>query len=68
MRRVGKNAYCFFCGVPFEAGQVWPRLDPSALPPAIPNAEVMERLVVHGPTELAFALHTRAAAAFFARA
>lgn len=45
-----------------------PCLDPSALPPAVPNAEVMERLVVHEPTELAFALHTRVAAAFFARA
>jgi ADP-ribose pyrophosphatase YjhB (NUDIX family) len=36
------------------------------LPPFVPNDEATERVVLHGPTELAFPLHTEAVQAFFA--
>ncbi|MDX6742351.1 NUDIX domain-containing protein [Actinocorallia sp. A-T 12471] len=45
-----------------------PPLTASALPPFVPTGETSERVVVPGPRELAFPLHTRAAERFFARA
>ncbi|ROO84842.1 ADP-ribose pyrophosphatase YjhB (NUDIX family) [Actinocorallia herbida] len=44
-----------------------PALAASALPPFTANAEATERVVIDGPRELAFPLHTRIAEAFFAR-
>lgn len=47
---------------------VGPRLRAADLPPFVPNAEISERAVVRGPTELAFPLHTDALRAWFERA
>ncbi len=37
------------------------------LSPYVPNSETSERVVLHGPAELAFPLHTRALREFFER-
>lgn len=42
-----------------------PALTSADLPPFEPNPEVTERLVITGPTDLAFPTHTEAAARFF---
>lgn len=39
----------------------------SDMPPFVPNDEASERLVISGPTELAFPLHTEVAALYFAQ-
>ncbi|MEV7010028.1 NUDIX domain-containing protein [Streptosporangium sp. NPDC051022] len=42
-----------------------PRLDAASLPPFAPTSETTEWLVIDGPRELAFPLHTRIAATYF---
>ncbi|MCD0449824.1 NUDIX domain-containing protein [Actinocorallia sp. API 0066] len=44
-----------------------PDLASSDLPPFTPTAEASERVVITGPRDLAFPLHTRAAQQFFLR-
>ncbi|GAB2825053.1 NUDIX domain-containing protein [Actinocorallia aurea] len=46
---------------------IGPQTAASALPAFAVNDEVSERVVIDGPRELAFPLHTRVAAEFFAR-
>lgn len=53
-------------GGPLLVFGLGPRLQPDELPGFVPNPEVTERLVIEGPRELAFPLHTEAAAAYFA--
>jgi ADP-ribose pyrophosphatase YjhB (NUDIX family) len=43
-----------------------PRMRAADLPPFVPNAEASERLLMPGPAELAFPLHTLAAGRYFA--
>lgn len=43
-----------------------PRTDPAALPPVAPTAETSEWLVIDGPREMAFPLHSRVVAEYFA--
>jgi ADP-ribose pyrophosphatase YjhB (NUDIX family) len=45
---------------------VGPRLEPSALPEFKPNTETTELVVIDGPQDLAFPLHTQALAEYFA--
>ncbi|WP_433258045.1 NUDIX domain-containing protein [Streptosporangium sp. CA-135522] len=44
-----------------------PRIDSDALPPVVPTAETTEWLLIDGPQELAFPLHTRIVAEYFRR-
>ncbi|MEW9549503.1 NUDIX domain-containing protein [Nonomuraea sp. NPDC050783] len=43
-----------------------PQVDAGALPPVTVTAETSEWLLIEGPQELAFSLHTKVVAAFFA--
>jgi ADP-ribose pyrophosphatase YjhB (NUDIX family) len=44
-----------------------PRTISAALPPVVPTAEIMEWLLIDGPRELAFPLHTQVTSAYWAR-
>jgi ADP-ribose pyrophosphatase YjhB (NUDIX family) len=44
-----------------------PRTASAALPPVAPTAETMEWLLIDGPRDLAFSLHTRVVSAYFGR-
>jgi ADP-ribose pyrophosphatase YjhB (NUDIX family) len=44
-----------------------PRCSAAELPPVAPTAETTEWLLIDGPQELAFPLHTRVATAYFER-
>ncbi|NJN99543.1 MAG: NUDIX domain-containing protein [Anaerolineales bacterium] len=54
----GREGYILVFGV-------GPALTAADLPPFEPNEEASERLVITGPTDLAFPTHTEAAARFF---
>ncbi len=54
----GREGYILVFGV-------GPALTAADLPPFEPNEEANERLVISGPTDLAFPIHTEAAARFF---